>query len=181
MNYQEIRRTIQSMIALSSAHSVAVLQNSRAKGWRWAISGKTTSVCRTIRHVGVKNCLIAIAHNPSLKLSDLKQVAGLSSRGLHKAFLTQVGFNPGKILRLARLQFSCELLRTTGLKIETVALRCGYQDSNGLCVAFRRDLKMTPTEFRNHYRLRLASEEKAWILCAIRSQRENSRLTLVLP
>lgn len=169
------------MIRFISGHSATVPQNSRAKGRRWTIFSKMTSGRRTIGHVGVKRCLNAIAHNPSLKLSDLTRISGMSPRGLHKAFLAQVGFNPGKILRLARLQFSCELLTTTELKIEAVASRCGYQNSNGLCVAFRRDLKMTPSEFRNCCRLRLASGAKVSIPCAIHSRHQSSSLAVVLP
>ncbi|MFO1489086.1 MAG: AraC family transcriptional regulator [Verrucomicrobiota bacterium] len=110
-----------------------------------------------IEHVNVRLCLAAIARNPRLKFTDLLKIGGMSRRGLDKAFVAETGVNPGKMLRQARLQCGCELLVTTRLHLGQIASRCGYRNANGLCVAFRRDLKMTPNEFRRRFGLSASS------------------------
>lgn len=173
------------MIRFNSRRVAKLSRQRQSRRERWTIveslAGKTTLGPASIRHDGVRRCLNAIARNPRLKLADLTKIVGLSSRGLHKAFLAHVGFNPGKILRLARLQSGCELLVMTQLALDEIAMCCGYQDSNGLCVAFRRDLGMTPSDLRNQHSQHLAAGKILSIPCAIYSKNRKSCLTVVLP
>lgn len=111
-------------------------------------------------HVGVAHCLHALKQNTCLRIRDLTRIAGLSRRGLHKAFHSQLGQTPGRILRAARMQRACELLTKWSLDLDIIAKRCGYRSANGLYVAFRRDLGMTPTAVRKLPSARVTAEPK---------------------
>lgn len=63
------------------------------------------------------------------------------------------GYSPGQYLQLLRLDRACELLRNTDLSITDIAFGCGYSSSQYFAEAFRKQVHMTPSEYRG-----LASE-----------------------
>ncbi|MBU6411124.1 MAG: XylR family transcriptional regulator, partial [Verrucomicrobia bacterium] len=91
-----------------------------------------------IAHKGVANSLRFIwghAHQP-ISVKDLVEVAAMSRRGLHKAFLENVGRTPGQELQRVRIERAKRLLAESDHKIEVLATLCGYQSANSFCVAF---------------------------------------------
>ena len=103
-----------------------------------------------ISHPGVARCVQFLGRKRQVqfKLRDLQRVAGLSRRGLHKAFMTHLGCSPGVLLRRARLVRACDLLANSSLSVDEIARRCGYRSANSLWVAFARDLGVSPVRFR---------------------------------
>src|SRR6185369_3519380 len=69
------------------------------------------------------------SHEP-ISVKDLIGVAAMSRRGLHKAFLDNVGRTPGQELHRVRIERAKKLLAESGHKIETLAGMCGYQSAN---------------------------------------------------
>jgi AraC-like DNA-binding protein len=104
--------------------------------------------CRPVQHAGVMSCLQLLRQTLHIKLRDFIKVSGMSRRGLHKAFLAHLGTPPGMVLRAARVNRACELLARSNCSIAVVAAHCGYRNSNSLCVAFQRDLRISPGRFR---------------------------------
>lgn len=106
-----------------------------------------------VKHDGVARSLRFIAENyqKSIALSDLARVAGLSRRGLHKAFLEHLGRNPGAELQRFRMERAKHLLAQTDLKIEAIASQCGYQIANSFYLAFKQATGMPPTRFRESF------------------------------
>jgi LacI family transcriptional regulator len=104
-----------------------------------------------VKHKGVANSVRFIwehAHEP-ISVKDLVSVAAMSRRGLHKAFLEQIGRTPGQELQRIRIDRAKRLLRETDHKVEVVANMCGYQSANSFCVAFKQAVGHSP----KHYRL----------------------------
>ena len=82
-------------------------------------------------------------------VKDLVGVAAMSRRGLHKAFLEQLGRTPGQELHRVRIERAKKLLGQSSHKIEVLAGMCGYQSANSFCVAFKQTTGMSPKQYRD--------------------------------
>jgi LacI family transcriptional regulator len=103
-----------------------------------------------IAHKGVANSLRFIwehAHQP-ISVKDLVEVAAMSRRGLHKAFVENIGRTPGQELQRVRIERAKRLLSQSDHKIEVLARMCGYQNPNSFCVAFKQATGLSPKQFR---------------------------------
>jgi LacI family transcriptional regulator len=104
-----------------------------------------------VNHKGVARSLRFIwehAHEP-ISVKDLVTVAAMSRRGLHKAFLEQLGRTPGQELQRVRIDRAKRLLAESSHKLEVLAEMCGYQSANSFCVAFKRATGMSPKQYRD--------------------------------
>jgi len=104
----------------------------------------------TIKHQGVAKSLRYIwehGHEP-ICIKDLVGVAGMSRRGLHKAFLEHLQRTPGQELQRVRIEQAKKFLSKTNQKVETIAHDCGYQSINSFCVAFKRATGMSAKKYR---------------------------------
>jgi len=104
-----------------------------------------------VRHKGVANSLRFIWEHASQPISvkDLVGVAAMSRRGLHKAFLENVGRTPGQELQRVRIERAKRLLAESSHKLEVLASMCGYQNANSFCVAFKQATGQSPKQFRD--------------------------------
>jgi LacI family transcriptional regulator len=103
-----------------------------------------------VKHKGVANGLRFIwehFHEP-IRVKDLLNVAGMSRRGLHKAFMENIGRTPGQELQRLRMEKAKRLLADSDQKIEVLASMCGYQSANSFSVAFKNTTGMTLSHFR---------------------------------
>jgi LacI family transcriptional regulator len=103
-----------------------------------------------VKHKGVANGLRFIwehFHEP-IRVKDLLNVAGMSRRGLHKAFLEHVGRTPGQELQRLRMEKAKRLLADSEHKIEVLAGMCGYQSANSFSVAFKNTTGTTLSHYR---------------------------------
>ncbi len=89
-------------------------------------------------------------HEP-ITLEDIGTHAGMSKRGMEKAFLKHLGFSPATELRRIRLDNAKQLLTETDDKISAIAYDCGYSNSSNLSFAFNRETGMSPRTYRNRY------------------------------
>jgi LacI family transcriptional regulator len=103
-----------------------------------------------VNHKGVANSLRFIWEHASepISVKDLVGVAAMSRRGLHKAFLENVGRTPGQELQRVRIERAKRFLGEAEHKIEVVASMCGYQSANSFCVAFKQATGMSPKQYR---------------------------------
>jgi len=104
-----------------------------------------------VKHKGVANSLRFIWEHASQPISvkDLIGVAAMSRRGLHKAFLDNVGRTPGQELQRVRIERAKRLLADSNHKLEVLANMCGYQSANSFCVAFKQATGQSPKQFRD--------------------------------
>lgn len=87
-----------------------------------------------------------------LVLEDVYEYSGLSKRGLEKAFKRYLNDSPASILRKIRLDYAKNCLSQTDVKIEAIAVECGYSNSSNLSHAFKREIGISPQEYRNEFR-----------------------------
>src|ERR1700722_3141729 len=104
-----------------------------------------------VKHKGVANSLRFIWEPASQPISvkDLVGVAAMSRRGLHKAFLDNVGRTPGQELQRVRIERAKRLLADSNHKLEVLANMCGYQSANSFGVAFKQAMGQSPKRFRD--------------------------------
>lgn len=98
-------------------------------------------------------------HQQPLKLADLAQRMGLSTRSFNRRFKDAVGITAGDYLQKQRLHTARELLRTSNLSIHEVAAQAGYQDSSYFCARFKAAMGQTPLAYRKSVRGKLFNPE----------------------
>jgi LacI family transcriptional regulator len=115
-----------------------------------SIVTRKSSDLLAVNHKGVANSLRFIWEHASepISVKDLVGVAAMSRRGLHKAFIENIGRTPGQELQRFRIERAKRLLTEADHKVEVVATMCGYQSANSFCVAFKQATGMSPKQFR---------------------------------
>ena len=103
-----------------------------------------------VNHPGVARSLRYMWEHchQSIGVDDLAQVAAMSLRSFHQAFVEHLGRSPGAELQHIRIEHAKRLLIESGEKLETIAEKCGYQSANSLWVAFRQATGMSPKKFQ---------------------------------
>jgi AraC family transcriptional regulator len=83
-----------------------------------------------------------------VSLDDLAAVVNLSKFHFLRAFTRATGLTPHRYLTRLRLRRAAELLRTTGLTVQQIAVTCGYGSPSRFAAAFRRQYGTAPTGYR---------------------------------
>jgi AraC-like DNA-binding protein len=97
------------------------------------------------RHPAVAAALDAIEANPSIRMADLRDLVGMTTKRLIALFRAEVGLSPKAYARIRRLQAS---LRSLGsMSGARVAAEVGYFDQAHFVREFRSFTGMTPTEY----------------------------------
>ena len=85
-------------------------------------------------------------------LAELARASGYSERHLQRLFKRHTGQSFRRYRQARRIGYSCEWLKHTGLKIEEIAEKAGYKDSDSFTSAFKRCMGLAPHEYRKQYR-----------------------------
>jgi AraC family transcriptional regulator len=83
-----------------------------------------------------------------LHLTELANVAGLSTFHFAKLFKQSTGASPHQYVMQRRLERAKELLRNPSINLSEVSLRAGFADHSHLSNVFRRFIGMTPSRYR---------------------------------
>ena len=116
-----------------------------------ALIARKSSDLLAVNNKGVANSLRFIwehYHEP-INVNDLVGAAAMSRRGLHKAFLDNLGRTPGQELLRVRIERAKRLLGDRDHKIEVVAGMSGFKSANSFCVTFKQATGMSPKQFRD--------------------------------
>ena len=110
-----------------------------------------------VAHTAMQHMLAHLGE--PLAVRDLAQACGVGVTSFTSSFREATGVTPHRYLRKARIERSCELLRTTGLSIGEVADVVGFRGQSHFCSAFVAERGLTPSAYRRatHGRLRLAA------------------------
>ncbi len=90
-------------------------------------------------------------HQP-IQVADVADATGCGRRTLEKRFHTFLNRSPYEQIRRLRIYRACELLRETDSLIEDLASLSGYTTRDRFNVAFKKEMKMTPSQYRKQYR-----------------------------
>lgn len=81
-------------------------------------------------------------------LHDLSAYAGLNHTALCRAFKKVSGQTVMQFCAHLRIEYACNLLLTTQLKVTQIAYQSGYNSYPLFCAQFRKAMHMSPTEYR---------------------------------
>jgi transcriptional regulator GlxA family with amidase domain len=106
-------------------------------------------------------------HEDSL-VTAIAALSGLPERTFKRRFAQAIGMPPLEYVQALwaraplRLEEAKRLLETSGLPLDEIASRIGYEDATFLGHLFRRKVGLTPAQYRKRFRaLRNALEERA--------------------
>ncbi len=105
-----------------------------------------------VAHTAMRHMLAHLGE--PLSVRDLAQVCGVGVTSFTSGFREATGVTPHRYLRQARIERSCELLRTTGLSIREVADVVGFRGQSHFCSAFAAERGLTPSAYRRESQVR---------------------------
>jgi LacI family transcriptional regulator len=83
-----------------------------------------------------------------LTVAQLVEELSVSRKTLERSFAAQLGRTPGDEIVRIRLETAKQLLATTSLPVSRIALSVGYDSAANFTAFFRKNLAVTPGEFR---------------------------------
>ncbi|MBP3753454.1 MAG: response regulator [Lachnospiraceae bacterium] len=89
--------------------------------------------------------------DPNLMLQDVAKAVGMSNSRFSTVFSQQTGQTFTEYLIYLRLNKAREMLKTTNIKSSQIARESGYNDSHYFSYIFKKNVGMTPSEYRSQY------------------------------
>ena len=89
--------------------------------------------------------------DPNLMLQDVAKAVGMSNSRFSTVFSQQSGQTFTEYLIYLRLNKAREMLKTTNIKSSQIARESGYNDSHYFSYIFKKNVGMTPSEYRSQY------------------------------
>jgi LacI family transcriptional regulator len=86
-----------------------------------------------------------------IQVEDILAATPISRRALEMGFRKCLGRSPAEAICRARVDHAVQLLCDTSWAMPRIAAACGFERPELLTRAFRRELSVTPTEFRRQY------------------------------
>jgi transcriptional regulator GlxA family with amidase domain len=104
---------------------------------------------------GLRDLLAWIEEHPAhdLSIPNLAERAGMSERTFARSFTQQTGMTPARYVELVRLDRAKQLLESTKWPLARIAERSGLGSAATLARLFRRQLGVTPDDYRARFRL----------------------------
>jgi two-component system, response regulator YesN len=88
--------------------------------------------------------------NSNLSVEVMAKVAGYTPNYFSKLFKEMTGINSGEYIRKVRIGKAKELLQREEYKVSEVAEMCGYVNVSHFYSAFKKDIGMTPSAYREY-------------------------------
>ena len=97
-----------------------------------------------------REIMLYIKKNYDKELSNslISSEFGYHSYHLNKIFKEQIGTTIHQALLAERITIAKNLLRTTSLSVEAIALEVGFSERSQFCTVFKKHTKRTPLEYR---------------------------------
>jgi len=84
-------------------------------------------------------------------VTAMARLSGLSERTFTRRFVKATGMSPLDYVHALRLEEAKQILETSDLPVEAVALEAGYQNNGFFGRLFRRRVGMTPAQYRRRW------------------------------
>jgi LacI family transcriptional regulator len=91
---------------------------------------------------------IRINNGLTIRVSDVAEHLGVSSRWVERHFQQSLGYSIHDAIQRARMATVCTLLKETGLSLTAISKKCGFSHPNHLCSLFKREFGRTMTDYR---------------------------------
>ena len=98
--------------------------------------------------VGRMLTFMADHYMEDIQVKQIADYAHVSIRECYRAFRAELNSSPTEYLHQYRLKKAADLLAATDLKIEEIALRCGYNQPGYFSTKFKNSYLCSPSEYR---------------------------------
>lgn len=104
-------------------------------------------------HPTLDDLLAYIADHPDADLTvhALAQHVTMSDRSFQRLFAREIGVSPGRYVERVRIDAARRLLEHTDDGLGAIARRCGFTTVETFLRAFRRQVGVTPTDYRQRF------------------------------
>ena len=86
-----------------------------------------------------------------ITVSEAAAYVFLSQGYFTRAFRDETGISPMNYLMKKRIEKACKLLQNNEIKVSAISLQSGFSSPQRFNVAFRKQMRMTPMEYRKKY------------------------------
>ena len=86
-----------------------------------------------------------------ITIDDMAKVACISKYHFSRLFKESTGQSPYKYLSQYRIDKAKDLLISTNLSVNEIALRVGFDDMSSFIYLFKQHMHVSPLQFRKHY------------------------------
>jgi transcriptional regulator GlxA family with amidase domain len=93
----------------------------------------------------------ATHYNEPVPVAAMVQRSGLSERSLTRRFQRATGLTPIQYVHAIRIEEAKQMLEATQDPIEAIAHDLGYEDASFFIRLFKRDVKLTPSQYRRKF------------------------------
>jgi transcriptional regulator GlxA family with amidase domain len=84
-------------------------------------------------------------------VAAMARLSGLSERSLVRRFQQATGLTPIQYIQTVRIEEAKQLLETSDTTIEAIASDLGYEDARFFVRLFKREVKLTPSQYRRKF------------------------------
>lgn len=91
-------------------------------------------------------------YDQNAPVAAMVSLSGLPERSFKRRFARATGMSPLEYVQTLRLEESKQLLETTEVPVEGVAVEVGYEDASFFSRLFRRKVGLTPAQYRKRFR-----------------------------
>ena len=101
----------------------------------------------------MQKCQIWIAENYEKPhpVASMLTLTGLPERSFHRRFKAATGLAPMEYVQAVRIEEAKQMLETQDDSIESLALAVGYEDASFFRRLFRREVGLTPAEYKKRF------------------------------
>lgn len=108
----------------------------------------------TVRYDGVVNAAIHYMKEnveQHLTLQDVLDYVGYSSTRFSALFKKETGSSPLAYFNRLKIEYACQMLKTTDMHINQICYKVGIEDSLYFSRMFSKAMGMSPSEYRNNF------------------------------
>lgn len=91
---------------------------------------------------------VMATETPIPRIGELADLSDMSARNLLRLFKSSTGETLADYVNRARFGRACTLLKHSRLSLKEIAFQLGFSSHSSFSVAFRREARMSPSEFR---------------------------------
>lgn len=108
---------------------------------------------RQVEDAVISRCQVWIAQNyeKTNPVSAMTRLSGLAERTFKRRFRQATGMSPLEYVHALRLEEAKQMLETTECPIEAIACEVGYEDAAFFSRLFRKQVNLTPAQYRKRF------------------------------
>jgi transcriptional regulator GlxA family with amidase domain len=111
------------------------------------------SASRQTEDAVIAKCQVwaATHYNEAAPVAEMARLSGLSERSLVRRFQKATGMTPIHYIQTIRIEEAKQMLEATQDPVQAIAQDLGYEDASFFVRLFKREVKLTPSQYRRRF------------------------------